>query len=578
MYTDNKHIIQLISLLKQFEIKKVVISPGSRHYPLTHSLESDTYFQLHSVVDERSAAFYALGLIQQSNEPVAICCSSGTASVNYSSAVCEAFYQELPLLVITIDRLPALLNQTEDQMIRQTNIYDGFVKYSCSLPPTFSELDVWHSNRVINEALIHLNKNGKGPVHINIPIAQHHNAQFPTKELPKVRRIHYHSAEMEAEQWEQLGKYLKGKRVLVVWGQSVDYTARFKQALDRLSEKLNFVIVTDRISNCHHPKAIINTFLALRVMSIGDQNELAPDIVISVGGNFVFNLEIKGFLAAYKTELENWCVNKGGDIRDPYRRLTRVFEMNPDYFFDQIANYAPESEDTNSYLEGWQAVLSKVTPPNIPFCQLKVVGEFLNRIPEESVLQIANSNAIRFAHLFDFNHSVKCYCNRGVNGIDGSMSTAVGYGAGTDKAIFYLTGDLTFFYDMNALWNRQLSKNMRILLVNNEGGAVMHMPFGEDKAKELERYTSARHELSAKGWAESLGFEYHAIQTEEEVPDALNALTDISSEKRVFVEVFTHKEHDVKIVKEYYAQLNNVTTVDRAKRKLLRMAKQYIKR
>jgi 2-succinyl-5-enolpyruvyl-6-hydroxy-3-cyclohexene-1-carboxylate synthase len=163
-----------------------------------------------------------------------------------------------------------------------------------------------------------------------------------------------------------------------------------------------------------------------------------------------------------------------------------------------------------------------------------------------------------------------------VNGIDGCMSTAVGYAANSDKLVFYITGDLTFFYDMNAIWNRHLSKNFRILLVNNEGGAVMHMPFAKEQARELEKHTSAGHSTSAKGWSESLGFSYFGVNHEEQAENAIAALINTENDRPVLVEVFTKKEEDVEIVKEYYAQLNKVTTVDRAKRKALRIAKRYL--
>lgn len=578
MYTNNQQILNLISLLKQFGINRVVISPGSRHYPLTHSLEADDYFELYSVVDERSAAFFALGMIQATGNPVAICCSSGTASVNYSSAVCEAFYQKLPLLVITIDRLSAFLGQTEDQMIKQTNVYQNFVNYECSLSMNDTDIDLWHSNRLINEALIKLTNKDQGPVHINIPIKQHHAVQFGTKTLPKVRRIFHHDLELPEENWKELAHFISGKKILIVWGQSEPISQTLNDTLDKFSQVQNFVILTDSISNCKHKRAIVNTFTTLRAMSVQDQTDLAPDIVLSIGANYVFNLEIKGFLGAYKDDFENWQINSGGKISDPFKRLTRVFEMSPLAFMQKIVAHSSSINDSDSYFNGWKTIADTVIEPDVRFSQLHMIGRLIKNLPKNSVLQIANSNAIRLAHLFNIDESIKCYCNRGVNGIDGCMSTAVGFAASTPKPVFYITGDLTFFYDMNALWNRHISKNFRILLVNNQGGAVMHMPFAKEKARELEQHTSAGHHTSAKGWAESLGFAYSGVSNEEEAEGAIAALTDEKTEGSVLVEVFTKKEDDVQIVKDYYAQLNKVTTVDRAKRKAFRIAKQYFKK
>ncbi|AHW61235.1 2-succinyl-5-enolpyruvyl-6-hydroxy-3-cyclohexene-1-carboxylate synthase [Draconibacterium orientale] len=576
MYTNNTQILHLISLLKEYGISKVVISPGSRHYPLTHSLEADKSFQLYSVVDERSAAFFALGLIQESDSPVAICCSSGTASVNYSSAVCEAYYQKLPLLVITIDRLSALLGQTEDQMIKQTNIYENFVNFECTLSMGDNAMDIWHSNRLINEALIKLTKKDNGPTHINIPIKQHRDLKFETKTLPKVRRIFHHDPELSEQDWKDSAAMLENKRIMIVWGQSEPLSNKLSAALDEFSKTQNYVILTDSISNCTHHRAILNTFTTLRALSIPDQDNLAPDFVFTIGANFVFNLEIKGFLGAYKNKLENWQINNGGEISDPFKRLTRVFEMSPTLFFEKITKYSSTPGESDSYFKQWDVIAQAVPEPEVQYSQLQVLGKLVKKLPENSVLQIANSNAIRLMHLFKIKKTVRCYCNRGVNGIDGCMSTAVGFAASSDKIVYYVTGDLTFFYDMNALWNRYISKKLRIVLINNEGGAVMHMPFPKSQARELEQYTSAYHNTSAKGWAESVGITYTSVTNEDEAEKAIAEITDETMETPMLIEVFTKKEEDVEIVKSYYNSINKVKTIDRAKRKAYRIAKQYL--
>ena len=216
MYSNNKMVLQLMSLLKQFNIRRIVVSPGSRHFALVHSLEADSFFKLYSVVDERSAAFFALGLIQQTGEIVAVTCSSGTACMNYGSAIVEAFYQRLPLLVLSSDRVPYLLNQMEDQMYDQLDTFTHCTKYCGQLPEVNNSIDEWLCNRIINEGLLELKHHGNGPVHLNIPFVAHHTDTFETVELPMVRKIGLATLGLTNTEWASFADQLKGKKVMEI--------------------------------------------------------------------------------------------------------------------------------------------------------------------------------------------------------------------------------------------------------------------------------------------------------------------------------------------------------------------------
>ncbi|MCD8093745.1 MAG: hypothetical protein LUF01_13345 [Bacteroides sp.] len=303
MYSNNKLVLQTISLLKQFEINKVAISPGSRHFSFVRSLEADKYFELYSVVDERSAAFFALGLIQQTGKPVAITCSSGTACMNYGSAIVEAYYQKLPLLVLSSDRPFQLLNQLEDQMYNQLDTFTKCTKYQGQLPEIKTDIDEWYANRILNEGFLELDHHGKGPVHINIPFTSHHNDTFSIKELPKVRKISLRRADEPSEMWAKMSAILTDKKVMVIWGQSVPLTERLKKAVDQFCACYNTVILTDKISNFHHSKAIYNIPIILSSANLEDKKKLIPDIIISIGGNYIFNNEIKALLRPEKNSL-----------------------------------------------------------------------------------------------------------------------------------------------------------------------------------------------------------------------------------------------------------------------------------
>jgi 2-succinyl-5-enolpyruvyl-6-hydroxy-3-cyclohexene-1-carboxylate synthase len=566
MYANNKLIQQIIYLLKANNIRNIVVSPGSRHFPLSHSLENDKFFKLYSVVDERSAAFFALGLIQEAGEPAAICCSSGTSVANYGSAVAEAFYQKLPLLLLTADRIPQLLNQKEDQMMKQDNLFHEFIKYHGQLPIINSETDEWYANRIINEALIELYHTGPGPVQLNYPIFEHRTDPFQVEQLPVVRKITLHRADEDEKVWSEFKQKMKGKRILILWGQTVHLSAKLSSALDKFCDEYNTVILTDRISNCTHSNAVTKAFVALKAMTIKEQEDLIPDFVISLGGNIVFNAEIKYYLKKYGEKIEDWQVGSDNKICDAFQKLTEIFEMNESTFFEKMLS-GKSGSNGNSYYNSWNEIANSISEPEVGYSQLNAIGKLISGLPKNSVLHLSNSNAIRMGHLFDIDESIKCFCNRGMNGIDGCMSTSVGYAAATNLPVFLVIGDLTFFYDMNALWNRHLSKNFRILLVNNQGGAVMHLPFSNDMGPVLTKHTSAGHITSAKGWVESIGVTYLSASNQNELDKGIEFLTDLKKEGPVLLEVFTYKDDDAAVYKKYMSEINRVTLTDKAKQK-----------
>lgn len=549
-------VLQLISLLKQFNIKRIVVSPGSRHFALVHSLEADPYFKLYSVVDERSAAFFALGLIQKTKEKVAVTCSSGTACMNYGSAIVEAYYQRLPLLVLSSDRNPQLLNQMEDQFYDQLDTFKNCTKYHGQLPLIKDSTDEWYCNRIINEGLLELTHHGNGPVHINIPFISHHDDTFQTKELPIVRKISLHKADEKKEEWAVFAEHLKGKKVMIVWGQSVMQNDAFNKSIDEFTNNFDAIILTDKISNCHAQNSVLNTTVVLSILNSEEKNNLRPDVVITIGGNYIFNNELKAFLKL--GHLEHWQVGYEDKVCDPFHQLTDIFEMSETTFFENItaiADYSIEGEYNKSWLK-----ISKLPPlPTPSFNELYAIGAVLNNLPSNVDLQLANSCTIRMSHFFSTDSSISVNCNRGVNGIDGSLSTAVGFSAENDRPTFYITGDLSFFYDMNSLWIRHISPQMHIMLINNGGGAIMYAPLCEEFRKTLPPHIAACHHTSAKGWVESLGFRYLSASNASEVDDAMTTFLDINSDVPVFFEVFTESiNEDVNSIKEYYGSIRKI--------------------
>lgn len=538
---SSKTIIQLHSLLKQYDIKNIVFSPGIRHLPLIHSIEQDDYFNTFRVIDERSAGFYALGMIQKTGKPVAICCTSGTACINLASAVCEAFYQHLPLLVISGDRMIEYLNQNEDQQYDQIKSFEGFTKYRVRLPRIDSEVDEWFTNRTINEAMIELTHHGNGPVHIDFPIGDPFSEIFKLESIPLVRKINLYDAETENVQWRYLAGQLKDKRIGVLWGQSVTLSTKLEGAVKRFVEKFDAVILTDYISNCHYPHTFNNTPRLLHAKFLFQEEEmLLPEVLITVGGNYIFNAELKGMMKSRKAE--HWQVGKEDKVVDGFKKLTHMFEMSETLFFDKISENASFVNNTG-YYEFWSQLDKEVPQPSSDkYNELHIISSVLKKMPVDADLQIGNSWSIRMSQLLDIPATVRQYCNRGVNGIDGSLSTAVGFGATNERLTYLVIGDLSFFYDMNALWISSLSPNMRILMINNHGGAMLFKPFMREM---MEKYPMSNlgkdcKIVTAEGWATTTGFEYFAVNDMKDLEKAASLLAQKESDKPIFVEAFTN--------------------------------------
>ena len=451
-------------------------------------------------------------------------------------------------------------------------MYVNVTKYVANLPVVNTLQDEWYNNRLINEALLELNHHGTGPVQINIPVADHMD-DFTVTELPWQRKINRYDLSVPEEFWKKIANRLSDKKIIIVCGEGNPLKEVELKALDSFCQKFDCIILSDKISNCHHRYAVENTFPTLQAMSHGDVEETIPDVIISIRSNYSFNPEFKSFVKrCASTKIENWYVSASGKIIDPFQCLTDVFEMNEFIFFSKISQAKEDILINHQYAELWTIISSSIEEPIVPYGHIYTIGKFLNNIPDNCILHLSNSNSVRIAQLYSISPSIEVHCNRGTDGIDGCMSTMVGYASGTDKPVFLMIGDLTFFYDMNALWNRQLGKNVRIILSNNDGGAIMHMPKRPELATSLlPNYISAQHHTSAKAWVEDRGFTYLSAHNEKEVEEGVRKLTDLSVEGPVILEVFTDMLEDTKIFKGYYATIRRSTLEDKLKHKAIVM-------
>ena len=575
------NVRQLTALMAAHGVTRCVLCPGSRNAPLVHTLSQMPGMECRPVTDERSAGFAALGWAARTGAPVAVCVTSGSALLNLHPAVAEAFYRKLPLLVLSADRPASWIGQQDGQTLPQPGAFGSLVRLCVNLPESATEND-WHANRLINEALLELRHRGGGPVHINIPLRE---PLFDMTEapLPRPRVIRRTEAgEREAAQPELADLLRRCPRRLLLLGQ-----LERPLLLPREWEGKHLPVVGEHLCNstctCRQPDTLIGT---------DPRQELAPDLLLTVGG-CLLSKRLKKLLRTHPPR-EHWHLGSEGELVDTFCCLTRCLEGEPADLLRYLAETADAGDATYERL--WQQKpaafplrpprpfspqfsqqfssqppsqlsqqrpspfprqlspqLSKQFPsqsPPQPPCGMSLVGRLLHDLPRETVLHLGNSSAVRYAQLFPLPEGVRTVCNRGVNGIEGSLSAALGYAMGDPRLHLLLCGDLSFFYDMNALWMEGISPRVRILLLNNGGGGIFSTLPGMPENPCIE----ARHSTSAEGWARSCGFRYRAIRTEEESEQALRTLLDPSSESPVLVEAFTSREEDARLLRQFLTE------------------------
>ena len=555
MYSDKKSILQLAALLKAHGVRKMVLCPGSRNAAIVHTLANIEDFTCYSITDERSAGFFAIGLSLQGGGPAAVCCTSGSALLNLHPAVAEAFYQQIPLIVISADRPASWIGQMDGQTLPQPNVFGSIVKMSVNLPEVQTEEDEWYCNRLINEAILETTHHGKGPVHINVPISEP-IYRFTAKELPDVRVItRYQGLNVYDRDYKELIEKLNGfnKRMVVAGQMSLIYQFD-KKYIKPLSK--NFVWLTEHLSNQIVPTEPIKNFdVAISAMDEDRQKQMVPDLLITYGGHIV-SKQLKKYLRNHPPK-EHWHISKDGKVVDLFGCLTTVIEMDPFEFLEKIA-FLLDNKPTN-YPLMWENWCKIIPEPSLPYSQISVTGDLIKALPTPCALHLANSSTVRYAQLFPLSTDVEVCCNRGVNGIEGSLSAAIGYATASDKLNFVIIGDLSFFYDMNALWCTHFNNNLRILLLNNEGGEIFHTLPGMDKSGGTSRkFITAEHQTSARGWAEERGFFYQQVTNAEEWEEALTTFASPEENpKPMLLEVMTDKAEDTTLLRDYYKSLKN---------------------
>lgn len=547
MYTRLVNVQIVIALLKKHGIRHLVLSAGQSNYPFVHSVENDPYFTCYSVVDERSAAFYAVGIAQELGEAVAISCTASTACCNYISAITEAFYQKVPVLVLTSDRDIRKRGQLETLMIEQDHMFRDITKKEVTLPDINQPGDFRYCERVVNEAILELTHRGKGPVHINMPSYGKPN-EVDVPELPEVHMIRRYEYAKQQEWLQKRERLQAAKRVMLLVGEHETFTDAEQRALDAFRDKYNCVVAEEHMGNVNRPY-VLNINPVISNTSGGPLQELAPEILITMGTH----IQMGWGRFAEMNGIEHWCVNENGDVIDACEALTSVFECTDLQFLTYFAQDIEGSND-GAFAETWQAAVDSITCPELPLCHVYAIQHLLERLPEKGILHLSIQNSIRLSQYFTIPEGVKCYANLGALGIDGSMSTFLGQAVINPNPAFLIIGDLSFFYDMNSLKIKHTGNNVHIMLLNNGGGAEFYQNNGMNATLDL--HTAARHTSDASAWATACGFAYYGVHSKDEYMAVIDEFAG-NHEKPALLEVFTDLETDMNALRE----LNRVNCV-----------------
>lgn len=558
MISTKKHIQQLAAFMHAKAIEDIVISPGSRSGPLVHTFAGSGKFNCSSIVDERSAGYFALGLALAKQKPVALVCSSGTATLNFAPAVAEAFYQNIPLVVLTADRPPCWINQGENQTIRQDNIYRDFCKKEITLPMGESEKELWFASRMINETLNIAVSGSHGPVHINIPLEEPLH-DLLEEELPQIKIIENAETKLllpEKELQKLAAIFNKTEKVLVLAGQQ-NPNPHLEKLLVGFSGKTGAVILQEHLANLNSKQFTGSVDILMTSLLAENLEDFRPDLLISFGGSFV-SKPLKQFLRKNKSE-NHWHLSLSGQYYDTYQSLTRVINMEAESFFVQLLNQVNSKE--KSYLSRWKAQEQEVNRirdefiSKTDFSDLKVFDVIQKKIPENSVVHLGNSSPVRYALICDAAKNVEYFGNRGTSGIDGSLSTAVGFASESQKINTIILGDLSFFYDSNALWNKYIGSNLRIIVIHNGGGNIFSMIKGPGESPAFNEFFFTENKTSAKGVAQTFGLDYFKAENEMELENNLQHFYSDKQQKSAILEIFTDAELNTKVFRELFKKI-----------------------
>jgi 2-succinyl-5-enolpyruvyl-6-hydroxy-3-cyclohexene-1-carboxylate synthase len=546
----------LFSLFREKGIEDVVISPGSRNAPMIEAFASDKAYHCHSIIDERSAAFFALGISQISRKATILTCTSGTAGLNYSAALAEAYYQGVPLIALTADRPKRWIDQQEGQSIRQNDMFSNFVKGSFELESNLSEIeDHDHAVRILNEAINLAHSGRPGPVHINVPLEEplygREDSEHPTRMITDLSpsKLSDELYSNLSEIWEQ------ASRIMILVGQMHPEDS-LQEELIKLKEKHpGLVILTESISNCYS-ESFINCIDRV-IDGVQDDESYRPYLLITFGENLV-SKKLKALLRKQKAKW-HWSVKLGDSLEDTFNSLTHRIRVRETDMLHKMNQWLIKSD--NGFEQGWAELKQKRSSKhsdfleNIAYSDFQIFEKLLSSVPEEYMIQMGNSTVVRYAQLFDSMRSNDQFANRGTSGIDGCTSTAVGATLKAQRPGLLITGDVAFLYDSNAFLNEHVPAQLRVIVINNSGGGIFKIIEGPEKMDKGREFLESPHKYSARHIVEASGLEYRFAKNMDELETALETFFELDSDKAVVLEVFSDGDLSADILKSYFNHL-----------------------
>lgn len=555
MHTDKKGIRLLVAICKAKGLTDIVISPGSRNAPLVIEFTRDAAFRCLVVPDERSAAFVALGMAQQTGLPTAVICTSGTAPLNYSPALAEAYYQRIPLVAITADRPAEWIGQEDGQAINQRGMFKNFVRRSITLPqePT-DEADFWYLQRIVSETLDIAMGPVKGPVHINVPMREplYGQEQAEQQELKLPSSLSIQSALRDDVMIKLTEEWNKSKRKMIICG-GLPPSNPVQEILAGLISDPSLIILTESTSNLTLDHTITCIDRVLATISKNDEKDFTPDLLVTLGGPVV-SKKIKAFIRNHKP-LYHWHLDPDILHIDTYQSLTHHIPLEPEAFLNQIKDSINSTNST--YRDRWlekdntAEEAHKDYIVDLKWSDMKVFETVLQYLPEGSDLQMGNSTPVRYVQLYKPFKPLNYFANRGTSGIDGCVSTAVGAAISSGNLTTLVIGDMAFFYDTNGLWHHHVPANLRIILINNGGGGIFRIIEGPAGIPELEQYFETRHQFTANNIAATFGLDYSSCSSFNELRELL-PLFYVESDKARVLEIFTPFEENAEVLSAYF--------------------------
>ncbi len=525
-------IYNIAEICHTLGITDAVLSPGSRNAPLIISFNRHKKIKTYVINDERSAAFIALGMSQKSKLPVVLIATSGSAAYNYAPAIAEAYFQQIPLIVLTADRPQEWIDQRDGQTIYQQNIYGNHVKKSFQCPVDIDSKDAaWHFERTFSDA-INLSEDGvKGPIHINIPFREPFypsKKDSPNYSSAKTIQKSFTSKQLSSADWANLvDEWNSYEKRLIVIGQH-HLSTELLLILGELKAKKHIPVIGGILSNMHAIPDIIKSHdIFIDGLDEAKKEELQPELLITFGKS-VLSKGLKKYLRTYQPKA-HWHIQQDGMVADTFQSLTRIIPVAPISFLNSIKDIVKKSHFT--YSQKWLSYQTnsrafvKEFHSNEVFNEFTTIDTILSNLPMSCDIHLANSMTVRYASIIGLSHSyrqIEIFCNRGTSGIDGSTSTALGSALKAKKTTLLITGDMAFFYDRNAFWHHHVPENLRIIVLNNHGGGIFDLIEGPDKLPEKDEFFITKQDLKAKNLAEEFGLKYYHCASIRGLSNGLN--------------------------------------------------------